>query len=611
MRNLSIAALLALTLSAADPNPVTRVWKLNPQAANPALRAVLPDVHAVRTDDSAVYVESAGLSLQSLAPLDLNTSEPTPGARHFVYRFPLTPKPAATPPRTPPGVLGAFVNGVPLYSPTSQISWRDQNLWHQDAVAAAPTPSPVVASLLTGNGKHSPLIGYALDGYPIYGPRGTQGRYRSSYQLRKITRRDTLPDGTTLGPSQEGPPVSAQYPLGTFMEDYEFVPNSGDLDQHNGRFAKTPEYPAGTYAYFLATDPAGRPAYPYLIGDTFYGQIPATDTTKGLKPHPSGPITLYTEATSPHTLVFALHNAKGQRIRFPEKVHEKPIHLIVVSRDLADFAHIHPELQPDDTFAVTHDFPHSGQYWLYADTTLPGHPTSVTRFQLTVPGPTTAPVKTAEILEVRMTPPATLRAGEDLTFKFEVPSGIEPYLGAWAHIMIVSADGRHFIHAHALDEMPTAAESSKDDPWKHTHTAPGPSPTSVTTVTGFEAPGRYRLWLQFQRAGKLIAVPYTLNVEPAKARPVAQPTKDAIRITVSKSGFTPARITVEPGKPLRLAFERKDAENCASSVVFPDLNMKRDLPAGTTTVIDLPALKTGELSFTCGMKMYRGSILAR
>lgn len=70
---------------------------------------------------------------------------------------------------------------------------------------------------------------------------------KSSYRLRNITQRHTLPDGTQLNSSLYGPDVSAQFPLGAYMEDYEFVENLGDLDRSNGRFVVTPEYPNGTY----------------------------------------------------------------------------------------------------------------------------------------------------------------------------------------------------------------------------------------------------------------------------------------------------------------------------------------------------------------------------
>ncbi len=128
--------------------------------------------------------------------------------------------------------------------------------------------------------SHSPIIGWAFDGYPIYGPFGYSDpnnansaikQMMSSYQLRNITDRTTLPDGTNLMANQYGPSVDATYPLGVYNEDYEYVASSGDLDEHNGRFCVTPDYPQGTYAYFVTADNAGEPAYPYYIGDTYYG----------------------------------------------------------------------------------------------------------------------------------------------------------------------------------------------------------------------------------------------------------------------------------------------------------------------------------------------------
>ena len=637
MRTLSLALILAIRVHAEDVNPVTRVWRVNPQAAavrNPALRAVLPEVHSVTLGEKAVLVESAGLALQPLSPLDVNVIEPALGVRKFGFEFPLAPmKAAGSSVATPYGVVGAFVNGVPLYNVASSVSWRDQNLWHQDAVAGA-SISPLVQSLLAGNGRHSPLIGYALDGFPIYGPWGFDAagglrRFRSGHRLRPLVKRDVLPDGTSLGPSQEGPPVSALYPAGTFVEDYEFVPGAGDLDEHNGRLGKTPEYPQGTYAYFLATDAAGRMAYPYLVGGHYYGEVRREPPSQGRSATTQGPITLWTSpfpsAGQPEQLTFAITNSQGKRVRFPERVHEKPIHLLVVSKDLREFAHIHPELQPDDTFAVAHRFAHGGQYWLYADYTMPGQAQSISRFLLNLRGPERKPealvpdtqlTKSGEGLQVRMIPPAAIRSGQDLSFRFEVAdeesgapvTDLEPYLGAWAHVMIVSGDGRRFIHAHPLDD---AATPVAEDPWKHSHVVPGPSPSSVTTITGFDSPGLHRLWVQFQRGGKVIAIPFTFQVQKGRSARPLTPTADAIRVEVTRAGFSPARIAVPAGKPFRLAFERRDAENCASSVVFPELSMKKDLPAGTTTVVDLPALKTAELSFSCGMKMYRGAVVAR
>ncbi len=141
----------------------------------------------------------------------------------------------------------------------------------------------------TANLHHSPILGWALDGYPIYGPYGYSNpndatspvrRIVSSYRLRDITERTSLPDWSlpnhtgvsqNLSAAQYGPPVSTQYPLGRYLEDYEYVAGLGDLDQYNGRFAVTPEFPQGTYAYYTTIDSKGVPAFPYIFGGQFYG----------------------------------------------------------------------------------------------------------------------------------------------------------------------------------------------------------------------------------------------------------------------------------------------------------------------------------------------------
>lgn len=141
----------------------------------------------------------------------------------------------------------------------------------------------------TTNLHHSPILGWALDGYPIYGPYGYSvatdatspiKRIQSSFSLRNITTRTSLPAWSlpnhtgisqTLSASQYGPAVSAQYPLGRYLEDYDYIAGSGDLDQYNGRFAVTPEFPQGTYAYYTTIDSNGVPAFPYILAGEFYG----------------------------------------------------------------------------------------------------------------------------------------------------------------------------------------------------------------------------------------------------------------------------------------------------------------------------------------------------
>jgi hypothetical protein len=128
--------------------------------------------------------------------------------------------------------------------------------------------------------EHSPLIGFAYDGNPIYGAYAYQNangsggivRMKSSYELGTTPDRTTWPDGTDV---DDGPAFDATYFRGYFKEDYMFVDHPGQddyLDEHNGRWCVTPEYPGGTYAYFCTVDANHNSAYPYAVGPTFWGE---------------------------------------------------------------------------------------------------------------------------------------------------------------------------------------------------------------------------------------------------------------------------------------------------------------------------------------------------
>ncbi|MEK6550224.1 MAG: cupredoxin domain-containing protein [Pseudomonadota bacterium] len=82
-----------------------------------------------------------------------------------------------------------------------------------------------------------------------------------------------------------------------------------------------------------------------------------------------------------------------------------------------------------------------------------------------------------------------------------------------------------------------------------------------------------------------------------------------IDIVVDHGVYTPARIEVSAGKPVTLRFLRQDASPCAEKVVFDSLGISEDLPLNKPREVRLPPLPSGELEFTCQMRMYRGTLV--
>ncbi len=152
--------------------------------------------------------------------------------------------------------------------------------------------------------KHSPILGWMADGHPVYGPHGYGAAADATSGVRRMiagyvkrdgangttnlaaTGRTTLPAwaataqnrSATLASTAYGPAVNTTYTLGRYLEDYDYLGQLGktqgadfDLDLYNGRFCVTPEFPGGTYAYFISVETDGTPKFPYIIGRWFYG----------------------------------------------------------------------------------------------------------------------------------------------------------------------------------------------------------------------------------------------------------------------------------------------------------------------------------------------------
>ena len=110
---------------------------------------------------------------------------------------------------------------------------------------------------------HSPLIGWAYDGNPIYGKYGYVNPLDQNSGITEIISAYEL---ITEDPTSRNNRPS-EYPLGSLIEDWTFNPSISTLDKSNGRFCKTPEFPNGTYAYFATSN------YPYFFGSTLHDDI--------------------------------------------------------------------------------------------------------------------------------------------------------------------------------------------------------------------------------------------------------------------------------------------------------------------------------------------------
>lgn len=291
---------------------------------DPSLTA---NVQTVQYSTNFVYATTQGIPTYVTGPfLDGNPS--LASNQNAIFKFPLNPAVnTGTGTATSGGNIGVFINGVAMFDYRDGVSWKNSTgalaggpsggmgdgVWNRDAVPAEKAgfdcskghpamgnyhhhqnPSAfdldlnvisTVCNLYDADGLyaidstvHSPLIGFAYDGFPVYGAYGFKNadgtggivRMKSSFSLRNITVRNTYYTGATV---TAGPNVSTTYPLGTFREDYGYTaPTQSDfLDFHNGRFCVTPEYPAGTYCYFATVDVNWNSTYPYLVGPTYYG----------------------------------------------------------------------------------------------------------------------------------------------------------------------------------------------------------------------------------------------------------------------------------------------------------------------------------------------------
>lgn len=308
----------------AQLGPEVTSWIINTNGAT-GYHGIPSNVQKVQYSNDYVYVSSTCIPGYNIGPWPGNPNIPV--NQNFVFKITRHPQQnTGTPTATPLGHTGIWSNGVSIFNASDAQSYNNQDIWHRNAYfweevsfddcLGHPNQdgeyhhhvNPKCLYDETDSSKHSPIIGYAFDGYPIYGAfgyknaDGTGGvtRMRTSYQTMNYTTRTN------------GPDVNTQYPMGCFLEDFEFVSGSGDLDEHNGRFCKTPEYPNGTYAYFVTIGEDLQPAYPYTMGPTYYGMVVAGNTG-----HNSGHVSITEQVTTYTTSGIEEASASFEPLLYP------------------------------------------------------------------------------------------------------------------------------------------------------------------------------------------------------------------------------------------------------------------------------------------------------
>lgn len=221
----------------------------------------------ITTDSNYRYIQSNGL------PNHSHGEFPNPNNPHAIteqghnFRVPLNPLLASNSTYQQLGKFGVGLNGIPFDPGAAEYYNSDRNSgWQYEALGGGvnlglddnhahvqPNGSYHYHGLPTGlieendESRHSPLIGYAADGFPIYAMYGFYRAEEPTSSIVKMKSSYVLKSGTrTNGPG-------GTYD-GTFVEDYEYVEGHGDLDECHGRYGVTPDYPEGSYMYFITDE---------------------------------------------------------------------------------------------------------------------------------------------------------------------------------------------------------------------------------------------------------------------------------------------------------------------------------------------------------------------
>lgn len=208
------------------------------------------------------------------------------------------------------------------------------------------------------------------------------------------------------------------------------------------------------------------------------------------------------------TLKLMIHGADRETVKSFEIVHDQKIHLIIVRDGLDQFAHIHPEVDAAGNATVTYTFLTGGNYWLYADHKPTGKEQATATAQVKVAGDIPAsPVLTPNVpgeipgdgLRAKVAVEGASGGGEaTITFDLSDAAGkavenLQPYMGAMGHLVVLSSDGKEYIHAHPAEAKPRTS-------------------SRVVFQAHIIKPGLYKGWGQFRWKDTVRVVPFVFKV---------------------------------------------------------------------------------------------------
>ncbi|KIL38407.1 hypothetical protein SD70_26465 [Gordoniibacillus kamchatkensis] len=208
------------------------------------------------------------------------------------------------------------------------------------------------------------------------------------------------------------------------------------------------------------------------------------------------------------TIRVEIKKKDGTRINEFDENHEKLLHLMVISKDLSYFNHIHPEYKGGGVFEIAGNFPAGGEYRLIADFKPSGGDSMAKLAWVRIDGESTKPVpvvpdasleKTFEGNRVKLAA-GGLAAGQEVTLKFSIADGktgqpvtdLQPYLGSIGHVVVLSEDGEQYVHVHADEGQGTGPDALFE--------------------TSFPKSGTYKIWGQFQRNNQVFTSSFVVKV---------------------------------------------------------------------------------------------------